>query len=141
MISRIESEREVHQRKCVLKSGVFSEFVQLVRSLFPCVREKDIELYVTLLKVNDYKTVSELCDILRKSRSAIERSLTKLVSAGFVERRTFLNHKSGYVYCYKAKSIHEVKQTLLKALNEYYNKACELIENIDKLLLDMRTGT
>ncbi len=97
--------------------------------------QSDIEVYKLLLheyqKRNEPLTVSEIANIVGKSRSTIERSLMKLLNAGLVERKIALSRSGGYTYVYYPKPINEVKARLLEKLEEHYKKAVEILSNLE----------
>ncbi len=97
--------------------------------------QSDLEVYRLLLqeyqKRNEPLTVSEIANIIGKSRSTIERSLMKLLNAGLVERKIALSRSGGYTYVYYPKPVNEVKTKLLEKLEEHYRKVVEILNNLE----------
>ncbi len=114
------------------------EFAELLRALTG-LTETDLEVYLTLLRefenTGQPLSVNDLARIMQKSRSAIERSVLKLLSAGLVQRKVALLSSGGYTYVYYPKPLKEVKNMLMEKLHSFYQKAKEVLESIDSVLL------
>ena len=100
--------------------------------------ETDIEVYRVLLR--EYErcgqplSVNEIARVMNKSRSAVERSILKLLSAGLVNRRVALLSSGGYTYVYYPRPVREVKEMLMEKLRDFYAKAREIIESLDRVI-------
>ncbi len=110
---------------------------ELLHSLLG-LTETDLEVYRVLLREYERNcqplSVNEIARVMNKSRSSVERSILKLLSAGLVSRRVALLASGGYTYVYYPKPLREVKEMLMERLRDFYTKAKEIIESLDQFI-------
>ncbi len=112
----------------------FYEILRTLTGLSQC----DFDIYLFMLKIyrktGEPLTVSELTQLLGKSRSAIERTILKLHKSNFIIRRQTLSRSGGYTYVYYPKSLDEIKKMLNEKLEEFYKNAKEIISNMEHVV-------
>ena len=115
-----------------------SDLVKILRNIAD-ISLTDIEVYRALIREylsrQEPLTVTELANIIGKSRSTVERSLIKLLEVGLVERKVALSRSGGYTFVYYPKPIDEVKEKLLERLQTYYERARDLISKLDHIIM------
>ncbi len=129
MSSIIKSAAE--NREDMLK---FYEILRTLTGLSQC----DFDIYIVMLRIYEKSreplTVSELTQLLGKSRSAIERTILKLHKSNFIERRQTLSRSGGYTYVYYPRPLEEIKKMLQERLDEFYKNAKEMIMNLENVI-------
>lgn len=111
----VETPPEQNLRDLMLADD--PEFSEVMRCVFD-IQNHETRTYLTL-RANPSSTVAELATQLEKDRSSVNRSLTKLLDKGLVEREHRLLDTGGYVYQYQAASIAEAQQQMHDALEEW----------------------
>lgn len=90
----------------------------------------DTEAEVLYYLCDKEARVKEISDDLNRSRSTVQRYLSKLRSTGLVERRSVVEEgKKGRYYIYSS-STEELKDELKEKLSEWYEDKMEMIDEI-----------
>ena len=100
-----------------------------------------VRIYKLLLSEGKELTIDEIREKLREnlSRSTLARDLKVLEELGFVEKKTCLCRRGGYVVVYKARPIEIVhcrlREKLLEELEMLFNEIRRdvLVNNVAKL--------
>jgi len=93
--------------------------------------EVDI-LQFLLNNVGNGYTCEELCKVVGKSRSTVERCVKKLVQLGLIKRRPVLSRNGGYTYIYFIDNPHRVINRVEEFLNEFYKQCLEVLNECRK---------
>jgi len=94
------------------------------------IKPLDVAVYLTLLK-NGPSKVSAIAELLNRDRSTIQRSMQNLIRAGLVRRKQVNLKKGGYFYRYEAIPFTEVREKILKTIEEWRDEVKRWIEAID----------
>lgn len=91
-------------------------------------------VYKELLKIGRGR-VNEISKLLGKDRTTIQRSLNRLVKAGLCMKEKKILDNGGYFYLYSARKPEELKSSVERCLDEWYNMMKRKIKHIDELLI------
>lgn len=107
------------------------------KDVFKCLfnaGKKEIEVYKLLLK-KEYR-VNEICDLIGKDRSTVQRILNKLVKCGIVLRKKrIIKNGGGYYYVYKSLPPKKLKKWLEKCINKWEKEMKDALKNLEEFIL------
>jgi len=123
MYSEIVMETEPSKIK--LPSG---KEMSLIDALNFCYDLSDTDFQILKILVSSgMKTEDELAEILKLSKASINRSVNKLIAAGFVERVKDTKTKGGRPrYLYKSISVDK----LIEKISKDFNYCAEVFSNL-----------
>ncbi|TFG14982.1 transcriptional regulator [Candidatus Thorarchaeota archaeon] len=103
--------------------GLFSKGFDKPSDLLCCafgLRSSETDAYFSLL--SEAETVEEVASKIGRDRSTTQKILGDLFKKGLVTRDTKYFDRGGYYYVYKAISTAEVREAILKHLDEWYEE-------------------
>jgi len=89
----------------------------------------DLKIYNKLKEEKEARPQT-LAKQIKKERSTIYRSLQKLTCSGLVNKNTKTLSKGGQYYTYSIKENKEIKNQVMKCIDNWYKKMKTTIENL-----------
>ena len=97
------------------------EFKDLLRCSF-VLNKTEYNVFMFLLKTDKWYSASNLGKIMNLDRTTVQKAIKKLTEKNLVTRHQENLDKGGYRFHYKIKNKLEIKQRMLKIVENWYNE-------------------
>jgi len=99
------------------------------------LNDLDRKVYFLLTRSRSPLTNDDIAKALKKDKTAVYRSLQKLLTCGLISKtKKTYEKRPSYNYLYQAVDLRIVKKRLREDLERWYITAENLIENLDQFI-------
>lgn len=108
------------------RSATCSDLLSCIYNLKPI----DIEVFLEVAR-NKNATLTQIAELVHRDRSSTHRCLSKLLSAGLVQKRSKTLKAGGYYHVYSMVEADKIKENAKKIAKEIIESLETLIENFE----------
>jgi predicted transcriptional regulator len=103
------------------------KFEDLIRCSFN-LNKTELKLLQILINLNREVKTSQLAESLDMDRSSIQKGISGLLNKGLAKRRQVNLEKGGYFFYYSTLKKSEIKESMNKIINAWYQEVSKEIE-------------
>jgi len=104
------------------------EFKDLLRCSFE-LNKTEYNVFMFLLKTDKFFHASKIGDIMKLDRTTVQKAIKKLAEKDLVFRQQENLNKGGYLFHYRIKNKEDIKQRMLKIVENWHD---EVVKEIKK---------